>query len=113
MQAPGSLDLTIYQGATYTQTLTWKIDGDPVDLTTYTARMQARTTYDAPPTLNLATGSGITLGGAAGTITISITAANTATLPAGRYLYDLEMVNGSTVTRLLAGRLTISPEVTR
>lgn len=116
MQAPGHLDLDLYQGATFSYVLTWEVDGDPVNLTSYTARLQARTTADATSTaLSLTTsGGGIALGGAAGTITITRSATQTAALTPGRYLYDLELESaGGSVTRLVEGELIISAEVTR
>lgn len=49
-----------------------------------------------------------------GEITMSMTAANTANLKAGRYLYDLEVVNTEGFTsRILEGIITVTPEVTR
>lgn len=115
MQAPGKLDLDVYQGATFSYVLTWKVDDVAVNLTSYTARLQARTTPDATTTaLSLTSGSGITLGGSAGTITLTRSATQTAALTPGRYLYDLELESsGGTVTRLVEGELTIHPEVTR
>ncbi len=115
MQAPGALDLDLYQGATWSYVLTWEVDGDPVNLGGYSARLQARTEPDATATaLSITTGSGITLGGSAGTITLSRTPAQTAALTPGRYLYDLELESGGgVVTRLVQGVLTIWPEVTR
>lgn len=118
MSAVASHDLTIPQGSTWTQRMTYK-SGSPaalVNLTSYTARMQARTSYSAAsPSLTLTTENGrIALGGAAGTIDLSITATDTAALPAGRYVYDLELVSaGGLVKRLVEGVLTVSPEVTR
>jgi hypothetical protein len=54
------------------------------------------------------------LGGAAGTITLTISATDTAALTSGRGVYDLELVSGSgIVTRLLQGVATISRNVTR
>jgi hypothetical protein len=42
------------------------------------------------------------------------TAAQTANLTAGSYVYDLELVKpDTTVDRLLYGTLTVTPEVTR
>jgi hypothetical protein len=70
----------------------------------------------APTTIvELTTSNGrMTLGGAAGTIALAITATDTTTLAAGQYVYDMEMVSsGGEVTRLLEGRATISAEVTR
>ena len=117
MQSPGRYDMTIYQGASFDTTLTWKV-GDPatpVNLTGYTARLQVRTSVDAATTaLELTTANGgIVLGGAAGTVALAVTAAATATLSPGYYVYDLELVNGATVTRLVEGRVTVSAEVTR
>jgi hypothetical protein len=66
--APGILNLTFPQGATWDLSLTYVDgDGDPIDLTAHTARMQVRNSYTAdPPVLSLASGTGITLGGTAG-----------------------------------------------
>lgn len=118
MQAPGVLNITIYQGASWDLALTWKI-GDPstlVDLTGYTARMQIRTKTPAEAVIKTLTTSNekIVLGGVLGTVTLALTAAETAALNAGAHVYDLELVSSSGyVTRLVEGRCTISPEVTR
>ena len=73
-------DIIIDQGADFSLSLTWESPaGSPVDLTGYTAALVIRSTYGAQPeVLALAQGSGITLGGAAGTIAIAITAATLA-----------------------------------
>ena len=110
-------DLEIKQGATLSLTATWKDSTDtPVNLTGYTARMQVRSTYDATSTiLSLTSGSGITLGGSAGTIAITASATVTAALTAPwAGVWDLELVSGGgVVTRLLEGAASVSPEVTR
>ena len=113
--AAGTLDFTIEQGATFNLLLTWKINDLPVDITNWTARLQARVDVeDTEIILSLTTGAGITLGGAAGTISLDQTAIQTTLLPAGTYVYDLELISGiGTVTRLVQGELNISPEVTR
>lgn len=114
--AAGTLDFTIEQGATFNLLLTWKIDGTNVNLTNYTARLAARVDVeDTEVILSLTTSNGgITLGGAAGTISLDQTAVQTTLLPAGTYVYDLELIAGSgTVTRLVQGELLISAEVTR
>ncbi len=75
-----------------------------------------RETYSSTSTIvSLTSGSGITLGGAAGTIAILISATTTAALTAPfSGVYDLELVSaGGVVTRLLQGAATVSPEVTR
>lgn len=111
----GAYNFTIEQGATFNLLMTWKIDNVAVNLTGYTARLQARIDVDETETiLSLTTGAGITLGGAAGTITLDQTATQTALLPKGEYVYDLELQSsGGVVTRLLQGELNISAEVTR
>jgi hypothetical protein len=114
--AAGTLDFTIEQGATFNLLLTWKIDDVLVNITNWTARLQARVDVeDAEVILSLTTSNGgITLGGALGTISLDQTATQTALLPAGGYIYDLEMISGvGAVTRLVQGELNISPEVTR
>lgn len=118
MQDPGRYDMTIWQGATFQRVFTWRV-GTPaanVNLTGYTARMQLRTAANAAtPVLEATTENGrITLGGAAGTITLNLSATVTAALPANQYAYDLELVSGSgQVTRLIEGFTTVDAEVTR
>jgi hypothetical protein len=88
-----------------------------VNLGGYTARLNVRETYSsASAILTLTTeNNGITLGGAAGTITLTASATTTAALTAPfSGVYDLELVSGGgVVTRLLEGVATVSPEVTR
>ena len=114
--AATTYDITIEQGATFSQLVTYKESGVAVNLTGYTARMQVRSTLESATTVvELTTAnSRITLGGSAGTITLTISATDTAALTAGRGVYDLELVSGSgIVTRLLQGVATISRNVTR
>jgi predicted MFS family arabinose efflux permease len=114
--AAGTLDFSIEQGATFNLLLTWKINNVPVNLTGYTARLQARVDVeDTEVILSMTTSNGgITLGGSAGTISLDQSAVQTTLLPAGTYVYDLELIAAnSTVTRLVQGELDISAEVTR
>jgi hypothetical protein len=114
--AATTYDILIEQGATYSQVITYKDNGVAVNLTGYTARMQVRATLESASTLvELTTAnSRIALGGTAGTITLTISATDTAALTSGRGVYDLELVSGSgIVTRLLQGVATISRNVTR
>jgi len=114
--AAGVYDITIEQGATFQMSLTWKDStNSPVNLSGYTARMQVRSNYEAEDTLvSLTSAAGdIVLGGALGTIVITIAASVTQLLQIEEAVYDLELVNGLTVTRLIQGKATISREVTR
>lgn len=118
MQAPGSLDLDCWQGASWDYTLTWQTAGTPVNLTGYTARMQVRPSYDSgSAVVSLTSGTGITLGGTAGTVLLEMNATTTAALdgtPNAQYIYDLELISGAGyVTRLVEGNFFINPEVTR
>jgi hypothetical protein len=111
---PGKYNIVCPQGSTFSQQITYSIDDALVNLTGYTARMQVREKHTSTATiLDLDTDAGITLGGALGTITITASATATAAIVAKEYVYDLELINGSTVTRILEGKFTVTPEVTR
>ena len=115
MIKPGTYNATCYQGATFDLNFTVKLAGTAIDLTGYTARMQVRESAEAgSAVLSLATGgSGITLGGTAGSIAITAAATATAAVDGGAYVYDIELVSGSVVTRILQGNFKVLPEVTR
>lgn len=112
----GIYNIVADQGATFGRVLTWKDStGALVNLTNYTAQMQIRETLDASTAvLTLSTSnSRIALGGAAGTITLTVQASDF-TLAEGQYVYDLELTSsGGAVTRLVMGTFTVRGEVTR
>ena len=108
-----TLNLLMPQGQTFDVVMTWKISGTPVDLSTYTAKLQMRQRVSATDAdLTLTDGSGITLG-SDGTIAILVSASDTATINTGTYVYDLELTSSDTVRRLVEGTITVSAEVTR
>jgi hypothetical protein len=114
--APGIVNLTFAQGSTWKLSLTYTNgDGLPIDLTNYSARMQARSSYDsATAALSLANGTGITLGGTAGTVDLLVDADDSAAIDSGTYVYDLEVESQSgEVVKIIAGGLTVLPEATR
>jgi hypothetical protein len=114
MISPGTYDITCWQGATYDKTFTITEAGVALNLTGYTSAMQVRSAADATATLlSLTSGSGITLGGTAGTVLLTITAAQSSAIPAGSFAYDLELTSGGTVTRLLQGAFNVVGNVTR
>ena len=111
----GTRNAACEQGATFSFSLTWKDSGgSAVNLTGYTARMKIKKDVeDTSAVLTLTTeNGGITLGGALGTIALLATATQTGALDAGNYVYDLEMVLSSTVTRLIEGNFQVTPQVT-
>jgi hypothetical protein len=111
---PGTYNITCPQGATWDRTFTVNVGGTALNLTGYTAAMQVRESADAGTAIiSLTNGSGITLGGTAGTIGVVISSAVTAGAAAGSYSYDLELNSGGTITRLLEGSFNVTGNVTR
>jgi molybdopterin-binding protein len=112
---PGRYDMVCPQGSTFTKQLTYTIDDVPVNLTGYTARMQVREKHESKTfVVELTTENGrITLGGSLGTIDLEIPASATTAIIAKDYVYDLEVVAGSNVYRLIEGKFIVTPEVTR
>ena len=110
-------NFVIDQGANWFVTVVYKDStGTAINLTGYTAALQIRDTYaDSTTDLSLTSPSGgITITGATGTIAITATAAQTAAIAAGSYVYDLEITSsGGIVTRLIQGQISLSPQVTR
>jgi len=109
-------DIVAQQGSDYSVTLTYKDSNNvAVNLTGYTARMHVRKVASSPYAyLRLTNSSGMTLGGAAGTVAINVPAAALASIPAGSYVYDVELVSGSgAVVKPIVGSFSVSAEVTR
>lgn len=108
----GDWDLYIEQGATFVQTYT--VADDPeFTWDGWTARAQIRSQASENADLLLDLTDYLTVGApTAGAIRLAIPANVTETLTRnGRW--DLEVVMGSTVVRLLNGKAIVSPEVTR
>lgn len=112
----GKYDFTMEQGSTFSKTFTYKDStGTAINLTGYTAKMEVRTepiADDAIVTLTTENG-GITLGGAAGTIKVDITATATAAFDFTKATYDIELITGTTVSKLVYGTITLRKESTR
>ena len=127
--AAGKYSFTIEQGATLSFELQYKdSSSNPVDITGYSGRMMIRSGYaDGNPTTYVALtnvlasdGTGLNFSGSNGTtsptsgsIGVFISAASSSALTFTEAVYDLEMVSGSVVTRLLEGKVRVSKEVTR
>lgn len=109
-------NLVIEQGATFDKSYLWKVGKPlaPVDMTGYSARMQIRPTPgDVSVILSLTTEAGSLILGSNGIVRILIDAATTAGLSFVTASYDLEIVYGSLVRRLMQGTVKLSPNVTR
>lgn len=86
----------------------------PTDMNGYTARMSIKDKIGGTVLLSLTTENGrISLDNAAKTITLTITAADTAAITWKKGVYDLELVSTSdVVTKLLSGSVSVEQEVT-
>lgn len=125
--AAGKYSFSIEQGATTSFQVVYKdANSDPVDLTGYQARMQIRETIASSTVICRlsssldADGTGLNLSGSAGNLPLSsgsigvyISAASSSGFTFDTAVYDLELVTGGTVTRLLQGTIKLDKEVTR
>ncbi len=105
-------NLVVDQGATFSTSVSIVDDADiPFDLSEYTGAAQLRKHY----TSSNATSFTVSLAGNTGVISLSLTSSQSANLVAGRYVYDVEITNTSTntVSRVVEGIVTVTPNVTR
>ena len=108
-------NLQIDRGATFSSDVTVSdTDGTAFDLTGYTAAAKMAKGYQSTQTRVIITTS-INNDPTTGVITLSLTADQTKALDApARYVYDVEITktSDSTVTRVIEGLITVSPDVT-
>jgi len=103
-------NLVIDQGATFSTDLSLTDEnGDALILAGYTANSQIRKWYTSTNYIAFTTSVNTSIG----VITLSLTDSQTANLTAGRYVYDVEINDGSTVSRVVEGIITVTPNVTR
>lgn len=103
-------NLLIDQGTTYEVTLDLTDEnGDVLALTGYTANSQLRKWYTSTNSTSFST----SINAEAGTITLSLTANQTANLTAGRYVYDVEVTSSGVISRIIEGIITVTPNVTK
>jgi hypothetical protein len=121
--AAGKYSFIIEQGSTVNFSIVYNdANGNPVDLSQFGSKMQIRQTYSSPPLLTLssslnADGTGLNMSNAvSGAIGIYIASCTSSMLTFNEALYDLDIISGSgncpTVTRILEGKVKLSPEVT-
>ena len=125
--AAGRYSFTIEQGSTLDFNVQYlDSNSTPVDLTDYSGRMQIRPTAgssDVIATLSSSRdtdGIGLNFSGSngstpptSGSIGVFISAASSSAFSFNEAVYDLEIYSGSIVTRILEGKVKLSPEVTR
>lgn len=118
--AAGVHNFVIEQGVTLSMQFAYQTSaGAVIPLTSYTARMQARETVSSPvAVIDATTENGqLSINGAGGIVTLSLSATVTAALDFRTAVYDLEIQapigSGGAVTRMVQGVITLSREVTR
>jgi len=100
-------------GTTFKLNFTLKVtDSVPWDLTGYKARMQVRATAESSTKLlDLTDTSGITLGGASGTVDVEVL---NLTVAPGRYVYDFEVESaGGEQWSILEGKFVVKANAVR
>ena len=101
------------QGSDYSNIITIASSaGVALDLTNYTVAAQMRKSYGSstyyPFTASV-------YNAATGRIRLQLSATDSSDIPAGRYLYDIEITNtvSEARTRVLEGTVIVTPEITR
>lgn len=104
-------NLVIDQGSTFSTNLVALTDenGDVIPLSGYTANSQLRKWYTSNNSVAFSTSINVD----SGVITLSLSSNQTSNLVAGRYVYDVEISNGSVISRVSEGIVTVTPNVTR
>lgn len=108
------VELYMDQGATFNNilTITDDLTNAYLNVASYNVSSQMRRSYySANASANLV--CSIT-DAANGEITLSLDAANTSNLKAGRYVFDIKNEDGNgNITRILEGIISVTPSVTR
>lgn len=104
-------EIVIEQGANFAANVTL-IDSlnQFVNLTNYTANSQMRKSYASTTAYDFIVTK---TDSANGSLVISMSAATTANIREGRYVYDLVIQENSVKTRAVEGIVTVLPSVTR
>ena len=122
--AAGIYNFTIEQGATFTRIFKYKdSEGNPIQLGEASAlRMQIRESIDSESPITggefTSASGGFFLSSSVGSnvkdqFTLIIPASTSSNFNFDRAVYDIELVDGGTTTRLLQGKIKLSKEVTR
>jgi hypothetical protein len=105
-----SRDISIYQGDSYTHEARIRNSSNVainISGRTYTAQIKRSKGSDSV----VASFTTSITDAANGVLTFSMTSSNTANISSGTYYYDLEEVNGSTVTTLMGGKVTVVGDI--
>jgi len=107
----GKYNIVADQGATFNLNFTIATDGVALNLTGYTFAMQVRRSSNSSTALLSLTSATMT---SVGTVAVTVSAATMNDVPAGRWVYDIELTSsGGEVTRYLEGRFIVKAQVTQ
>jgi hypothetical protein len=112
---PGRFNFSLIQGDTFNTSPAWKINNSYVNVTGYSAKMQVRQAVTSTSViLEMSTANGrIVAGTTDGKFTITLSAVDSAALPPGNYIYDLDITSpGGIKTTLLTGGFAVVAQVT-
>lgn len=101
---PAVMDLTAYRGDDWSKVLNFTRNGAPYDLSAATVVAWARSERYGIFALD------VTLGAEPGSVVLRFPAAGK--LPAGGYVYDVEVTDQGEVSTLLTGQLVVVRDVT-
>lgn len=105
-------NLTIYQGDTYAHQVQLKDSANTViniSAREYSGQIRKRRSSEE---ITATFATDIT-DGENGIVVFSLLPAETSAIKSGKYVYDFQEVNGSVVTTILTGVVTVTAEVTR
>ena len=105
-------DLYLDQGSTFTsQTTLTDLYGNGYNLSGFTVSAQAKKSYYSSNVFINFTTSIVDAN--SGVIQLSVSAANTANVPAGKLVYDITITDPTnTITRVVEGQVFVNPGVT-
>ena len=103
-------NIVLDQGTTFLTSFTLTgDDGGILDLTSQTGKAQMRKYFTSNNYYSFTVNTSNV-----GVITLSMDAATTSTIPAGRYVYDVDLVDAANnISRVVEGIVSVTPSVTR
>ena len=105
-------NLYVDAGSTYSNIITVAAsNGQPLNLTGYTVASQMRKSYQSSVAYNF---TASILDAPAGKIRLELTNTQSEAIPAGRWLYDVEITSSTgSKTRVVEGIVTVNPQITQ
>jgi hypothetical protein len=105
-------NLFVDAGSTYSNIITVSAtNGQALDLTGYTVASSMRKSYQSTTVYNF---TASIYQAAQGKVRLQLTDSQSSAIPAGRWLYDVEITSPIGVkTRVVEGIVTVTPEITR